>query len=89
MLMEIIAWIVIGAIAGWLASIVMGTNAQQSLMTDIILGIVGAFVGGFLLGLLGIGGGADAPDFNIASLLTAFIGAMIVIFIARQLQRRT
>jgi uncharacterized membrane protein YeaQ/YmgE (transglycosylase-associated protein family) len=53
---SLIAWIVVGAIAGWLASIVM--KSPMGLLTDIIVGIIGGFIGGWLLNLLGVGGGA-------------------------------
>lgn len=86
--MGILAWIIVGGVAGWLASIVMGTNQQQGLVMDIVLGIVGAIVGGFVLGLLGLGG-ADGLNFSIGSLVTAFIGAVIVIFVWRAISNRT
>jgi uncharacterized membrane protein YeaQ/YmgE (transglycosylase-associated protein family) len=47
--MNILLWIIFGAIAGWIASIIMKTDGQQGTLTDIILGIVGAIVGGFLM----------------------------------------
>lgn len=80
---NIIVWIIIGAIAGWLASIVMKTNRSQGLLTDIIVGIVGAFIGGFILDVLDIGGGVTG--FNIGSILTAFIGAVILLAVLRAL----
>ncbi|MEO8609557.1 MAG: GlsB/YeaQ/YmgE family stress response membrane protein [Chloroflexota bacterium] len=83
--MNIIVWIVVGAIAGWLASIVMKTNRQQGLVQDIIIGIVGAFIGGFILNVLGVGGGVSG--LNIASILTAFIGAVVLIAILRAVRR--
>lgn len=84
---SIIAWIIIGAIAGWLASIVMKTNAQQGLLMDIIVGIIGGFIGGWLLGALGVGGGVTG--INIGSILTAFIGAVVLLALLRLLRRRT
>lgn len=78
--MNIIAWIVIGGLAGWLASMVMGTNDQQGCLMDVVIGIIGAIVGGFLLGLVGFGG-----DGFIPSLFTAFLGAVVVLFGKRQL----
>lgn len=77
----IIVWIIVGAIAGWLASIVMRTNRSQGLLEDIIVGIVGGFLGGLVLDLLGVGG--DVTGFNIGSILTAFIGAVILLAILR------
>jgi uncharacterized membrane protein YeaQ/YmgE (transglycosylase-associated protein family) len=84
-LINIIVWIVVGAIAGWLASIVMKTNRQQGLVQDIIIGIVGAFIGGFILNVLGVGGGVSG--LNIASILTAFIGAVVLLAILRAVRR--
>ncbi len=81
----LIAWIVVGAIAGWLASIVMGTNRSQGLLTDIIVGIVGGLIGGFVLDALDIGG--PVTGFNIGSVITAFIGAVILLAILRAVRR--
>ena len=81
-----LAWIVIGAIAGWLASIVMKTNREQGLIMDIIVGIVGALIGGFLFNALGIAG---TTGFNIWSLFVAFIGAIVLLGILRLFSGRT
>ena len=85
--MEILAWIIIGGIAGWLASLVMKTNAEQGLLADIIVGIIGALLGGWVLDLLGVGGATPSSGFNIASLLTAFLGAVILLAILRAVRR--
>jgi uncharacterized membrane protein YeaQ/YmgE (transglycosylase-associated protein family) len=78
----IIAWLVIGAIAGWLAGQVV-KGGGFGLIVDIIVGIVGAVIGGFLAGVLGIsiGGGI------IGSIIVAFIGAVILLFILRHIKR--
>lgn len=76
--MGIIAWIVLGGIAGWLASIVMKRNSQMGLITNIIAGIVGAVVGGWVFSLFG---GSGVTGFNLPSLLVAFVGAVIVLAI--------
>ena len=78
---NIIAWIIVGAIAGWLASLVMGTNRRQSLLEDIVVGIIGGFIGGLVLGLLDIGG--DVSGLNIASIVVAFIGAIVLLLILK------
>jgi uncharacterized membrane protein YeaQ/YmgE (transglycosylase-associated protein family) len=78
---NILVWIVVGAIAGWLASVVMGTRRSQSLLEDIIVGIVGGVVGGFVLDALNIGG--DVTGVNITSIIVAFIGAVILLVILR------
>jgi uncharacterized membrane protein YeaQ/YmgE (transglycosylase-associated protein family) len=76
--MGIIAWIVLGGIAGWLASIVMKRNSQMGLITNIIAGIVGAVVGGWVFSLFG---GSGVTGFNLPSLVVAFVGAVIVLAI--------
>lgn len=84
--MGIILMIILGAVAGWLASIVMKTNASQGLMMDIILGVVGALVGGFVMNLLGQPG---YTGFNFYSLFVAFIGAVILIFTGRMIFKKS
>jgi uncharacterized membrane protein YeaQ/YmgE (transglycosylase-associated protein family) len=78
----LIAWLVIGAIAGWLAGVLV-KGGGFGLVVDIIVGIVGAFIGGWLAGVLGIslGGGW------IGSIITALIGAVILLFIIRLIKR--
>ena len=78
--MNILIWIVLGAIAGWIAGIVM--KSDRGLLEDIILGIVGSFVGGFVFNLMGQSG---VTGFNLYSILVSAVGAMIVIFIGRKL----
>jgi uncharacterized membrane protein YeaQ/YmgE (transglycosylase-associated protein family) len=73
---NIISWIILGAIAGWLASIVTKRNDRMGCITNIIAGIVGAAVGGWIFSLFG---GEGVTGFNLPSLLVAFIGAVIVL----------
>jgi uncharacterized membrane protein YeaQ/YmgE (transglycosylase-associated protein family) len=80
----IIAWIVLGAIAGFIANALMGN--REGLLMTIILGIVGAVVGGWLAGtVLGI---ADVTGINVQSIVVAVIGAVIVVAVFQALQRR-
>jgi uncharacterized membrane protein YeaQ/YmgE (transglycosylase-associated protein family) len=74
--MNIISWIVLGGIAGWLASIITKRNDQMGCITNIIAGIVGAGVGGWVFSLFG---GQGVTGFNLPSLLVAFVGAVIVL----------
>jgi uncharacterized membrane protein YeaQ/YmgE (transglycosylase-associated protein family) len=74
--MGIIAWIILGLLAGWIASMIMGTNARQNMMADIILGVLGAVVGGFIVNL---GGGLGITGFNFYSLMVAVLGAVLLI----------
>ena len=78
--MSILIWIVIGGIAGWLTSLIMKTDASQGIFMNIVVGIVGAFLGGFLFGLLG---GAGFTGFNLYSLLVATVGSVALLWIVR------
>jgi uncharacterized membrane protein YeaQ/YmgE (transglycosylase-associated protein family) len=79
--MNFIIWIVIGGIIGWLASLVMKTDAQQGLFLNIVVGIVGALLGGWLLSPLFGTGTINADDFSPMSLLVSFLGAVILLAI--------
>ncbi|PIZ62560.1 GlsB/YeaQ/YmgE family stress response membrane protein [Candidatus Roizmanbacteria bacterium CG_4_10_14_0_2_um_filter_39_13] len=83
--MGIILWIIFGALAGWVASIIMKTNSGQGTISDIIMGIVGAVVGGFIMNLLGLSG---VNGFNLYSFAVAVIGAIVVIYIGRMVRNR-
>ena len=76
----IIGWIILGGLAGWVASKIVGTDGNQGLLGNIIAGIIGGVVGGFVFGLLG---GPGVTGFNIWSFLVALVGAVIVLFIWR------
>jgi uncharacterized membrane protein YeaQ/YmgE (transglycosylase-associated protein family) len=84
MLLNIIIWIVLGALAGWIASIIMKRDAQMGAMANIVVGIIGAFIGGFLMNAFGAAG---VTGFNIYSLLVAILGAVVLLFIAGTVQR--
>lgn len=78
--MSIIAWIVLGLLAGWIAGMVM-KGGGYGLVGDIVLGIIGAIIGGWLTGLLL---GRDMVNgFNVESLIVAVIGAIVLIAISR------
>lgn len=82
--MNILLWIILGGLAGWIASMIMKTNASQGLFADIIIGIIGAFIGGFVASMLG---GSGVTGFNFYSLLIAVIGAVVLIWIMRMFRR--
>jgi uncharacterized membrane protein YeaQ/YmgE (transglycosylase-associated protein family) len=84
MLTSLILWIVLGALAGWLASIVMGRNAQMGAIANIVVGIIGAVIGGFVMNALG---GPGVTGFNLYSLLVAIGGAVVLLFVVGLLQR--
>ena len=80
--MSIIIWLIIGAIAGWLAGLLV-KGGGFGLIGDIVVGIIGGFIGGWLAGVLGITIGSGM----IASIVTAVIGAVILLVIVRALKR--
>jgi uncharacterized membrane protein YeaQ/YmgE (transglycosylase-associated protein family) len=84
--MGIIAWLIFGAIAGWVASMIAGTNARQGWLMNIIVGIVGAFIGGFLYSLLT--GANFVAGFDLTSFIVAVVGAVILLFIVSAVTRR-
>jgi len=84
-LMEFLAWLIAGAIAGWLAGKVMGTNRQQGLLLDIVVGIAGALIGGFLFNQFGA---EDTTGFNIWSIFVAFTGAVVLLGVIRLVSGR-
>ncbi len=78
--MELLTWALLGLIAGWLASIVMRTNSRQGFLMDIILGVVGALLGGFIMNIFGEPG---VSGLNIYSIIVAIVGAIVLIWIGR------
>ena len=80
----IIMWIIIGALAGWIGSKIMGTDARQGGLANIIVGIIGAVIGGWLLSLFGI----NLEENWIGSLVTAVIGAVILLGILKMVRGR-
>ncbi len=80
--MSILLWIVLGAAAGWIADMVMASD--HGMVEDIILGIVGSFVGGFVMNQFGQSG---VTGFNLYSLAVSVIGAAVLIFLGRLFRR--
>lgn len=81
--MGFIAWVIVGLIAGWLASVVMRTNSEQGMLSDILIGMVGAVLGGFLMNLFGAEG---AGGFNLYSIFVATLGAILLIGIKKMFE---
>lgn len=77
--MNILIWLIIGGILGWLASKVMHTDGQQGLILNIVVGIVGALVGGWLLSPMLGGGTINQNDFSLPALLISFLGAVLLL----------
>jgi uncharacterized membrane protein YeaQ/YmgE (transglycosylase-associated protein family) len=85
--MNFIIWIVIGGLIGWAASIVMKTDAQQGVVLNVVVGIVGALVGGWLLSPMFGTGTINQNDFSLASLVVSLLGAIILLAVVNLLRR--
>ena len=82
--MNFLLWLLLGAVAGWIASLIMKTNRSQGTLLDIVVGIVGAFLGGWLFQTFGRAG---VTGFNFYSLLVAVVGAVVLLFLVRLVRR--
>jgi uncharacterized membrane protein YeaQ/YmgE (transglycosylase-associated protein family) len=87
MKMNFLIWIVVGGIIGWLASLVMKTDAQQGMLLNVVVGIVGALLGGWLLAPLLGTGTINQNDFSISSLFVSFLGALVLLMVVNLLRR--
>jgi uncharacterized membrane protein YeaQ/YmgE (transglycosylase-associated protein family) len=77
--MGLLTWLIFGALAGWVASLIMGTNQRQGCIMNIIVGVAGAFVGGFIMQLAT--GRGIAVGFDLGSFLIAVVGAIVLLAI--------
>ena len=78
--MNVVLFIVFGAVAGWIASVIMRTNSSQGMLMDIVLGVIGAFVGGLVMNLFGQPG---VTGFDLYSIVVAVVGAVLLIGLRR------
>jgi uncharacterized membrane protein YeaQ/YmgE (transglycosylase-associated protein family) len=77
--MDILLFIVLGGLAGWVASLIMGTDASQGIFLNVIVGVIGAFLGGMIFNLFGSSG---VTGFNVWSFVVATLGAVLLLWIA-------
>lgn len=82
--MGIILWIVFGALVGWVASLIMKTDAEQGALLNIAVGVVGAVIGGFIMSTLGESG---IQGFNLYSFVVALLGACVLIGVVKLVRR--
>jgi uncharacterized membrane protein YeaQ/YmgE (transglycosylase-associated protein family) len=86
--MNFITWLIVGGLIGWVASMIMGTNAQQGIILNVVVGIVGAFLAGFLLtpyfGISTI----NQNNFSLPALLVSLVGAIILLAVVNLFTRR-
>ncbi len=84
--MGIIIWLIVGGVVGWLASMIMKTDAQQGILLNVVVGIIGAFIGGWLIGPL-VGAGSINDGFSIMSFVVSLVGAIILLAIVNLFRR--
>ena len=84
--MNILGWLIIGALAGWIASMITGNNRSMGALANVCTGVVGAVIGGWVMNLIG---GHGVTGFNIWSLIVAIIGAVILLWCIHAIRRRT
>ena len=86
--MNTVIWLVVGGMIGWLASLVMGTDNRQGIILNVVVGIVGAVLGGwFLSGIFGVST-INQGDFSLNGLLVSFLGAVILLALAKLVSGR-
>ncbi len=83
--MSLLVYLIFGALAGWIASIIMGTDEQQGMIMNIVVGIVGAFIGGLLMNLFGQPG---VEGFNLYSMIIAVLGSVVFLWLYKALRYR-
>lgn len=84
-LMSIVIWIIVGALAGWIASMIMKTDAEMGALANIVVGIIGAFLGGWIISLFGAA--PAAGQLNIPSIPTAILGAVVLLAVLKMFRR--
>jgi uncharacterized membrane protein YeaQ/YmgE (transglycosylase-associated protein family) len=86
--MNIIVWLVVGGILGWIASIIMKTDAQQGIGLNVVVGILGALIGGWVIAPMFTTGTINQGDFSLPSLVASLIGAIFLLAVVNLVQRR-
>jgi len=85
--MNLIIWLVVGGVLGWLASLVMRTDGQQGIFLNIVVGIIGALIAGFVIAPMFGTGTINTSDFSLSGLLVSFIGALVLLAIVNLFRR--
>jgi uncharacterized membrane protein YeaQ/YmgE (transglycosylase-associated protein family) len=84
---NLIIWLVVGGVLGWLASLVMRTDGQQGIFLNIVVGIIGALIAGFVIAPMFGTGTINTSDFSLSGLLVSFIGALVLLAIVNMFRR--
>jgi uncharacterized membrane protein YeaQ/YmgE (transglycosylase-associated protein family) len=85
--MNFIVWLIVGGLVGWVASMLMRTDAQQGIILNVVVGIVGAFLGGWLLAPMFGTGTINQNDFSGSGLVVSLLGAVILLAIVNLFRR--
>jgi len=85
--MNILVWLVVGGLVGWVASMLMKTDGQQGIVLNVVVGIVGAFLGGWLLAPMFGTGTINQSDFSVGSLVVSLLGSVILLAIVNLVRR--
>ncbi|MBT2298938.1 GlsB/YeaQ/YmgE family stress response membrane protein [Variovorax paradoxus] len=85
--MNIVIWLVVGGLIGWVASMIMKTNAQQGLVLNIVVGIIGSMIGGWLIAPLLGAATVNQNDFSVRGLVASLIGAVILLAVVNLVRR--
>lgn len=85
--MNIIIWLVVGGLIGWAASVLMGTDSQQGLLLNVVVGIVGAFLGGWLLSGFFGSSTINQGNFSVTSVVVSLVGAVVLIGLLKLVRR--
>ena len=83
--MGLLGWVVLGAIAGWIASMITGRNSRMGCLSNLLIGVLGAVIGGFLVNMIG---GSGAITFSLTGLAIAVVGAVLLLVITGMFKRR-
>ena len=85
--MNLIIWLVVGGLIGWVASMIMRTDGQQGIVLNVVVGIIGALLGGWLIGPMLGQGSINSGDFSLGGLLVSLLGAVVLLAIVNLFRR--
>ena len=81
--MNILVWLIVGGLVGWAASVFMGTDGRQGMVLNVVVGLLGAVIGGWLFEGVFRSGSINQGDFSVPALLVSFLGAIVLLFVLK------
>ena len=85
--MNFIIWLIVGGVLGWVASLIMKTDGQQGIILNVVVGIIGALIAGFVIAPMFGTGTINSSDFSISGLLVSLVGAVVLLAIVNMFRR--